>query len=129
MSITHRLLGLAAGLLLSVTAHADWIKESDKSAMLVLESQAAFQPEAIANQGLSQYDGDVLDLKKNYRERQTANNTQLIEELEARLQKEAHPKVKQDLQILIQTLADENETRNLFIPNISNYKNNRNYTY
>ena len=113
MSITHRLLGLAAGLLLSVTAHADWIKESDKSAMLVLESQAAFQPEAIANQGLSQYDGDVLDLKKNYRERQTANNTQLIEELEARLQKEAHPKVKQDLQILIQTLADENETRKI----------------
>lgn len=113
MSITHRLLGLAAGLLLSAMAHADWIKESDKSAMLVLESQAAFQPEAIANRGLSEYDGNVLDLKPNYRERQTANNNQLIKELETRLQKETHPKVKQDLQILIQALADENETRRI----------------
>ncbi|MEP4486482.1 MAG: DUF885 domain-containing protein [Halioglobus sp.] len=113
MSITHRLSCLAAGLLLSVTASADWIEESDKSAMLVLESQAAFQPEGIANQGLSQYDGDVLDLKKNYRQRQTANNNKLIKELEARLKKEAHPKVKQDLQILIQALADENETRRI----------------
>ena len=113
MSINHRLLGLAAGLLLSAMAHADWIKESDKSAMLVLESQAAFQPEAIANRGLSEYDGNVLDLKPNYRERQTANNNQLIKELETRLQKETHPKVKQDLQILIQALADENETRRI----------------
>ena len=113
MSITHRLLGLAAGLLLSAMAHADWIKESDKSAMLVLESQAAFQPEAIANRGLSEYDGNVLDLKPNYRERQIANNNQLIKELETRLQKETHPKVKQDLQILIQALADENETRRI----------------
>ena len=113
MSITHRLLGLAAGLLLSAGAHADWIKESDKSAMLVLESQAAFQPEAMSNQGLSQYDGNIFDIKANYRERQTANNNQLIKALETRLQKEAHPKVKQDLQILIQALQDENETRRI----------------
>ena len=113
MSITYRLLGLAAGLLLSAGAHADWIEESDTSAMLVLESQAAFQPEAMSNQGLSQYDGNIFDLKANYRERQTANNNQLIKALETRLQKEAHPKVKQDLQILIQALQDENETRRI----------------
>jgi uncharacterized protein (DUF885 family) len=113
MSITYRLLGLAAGLLLSGMAHADWIEESDKSAMLVLESQAAFQPEAMSNRGLSQYDGNIFDLKANYRERQTANNNQLIKALEMRLQKEAHPKVKQDLQILIQALQDENETRRI----------------
>ena len=99
MPITHRLLGLAAGLLLTGMAQADWIEESNKSAMLVLESQAAFQPEAIASHGLSQYDGNVLDLKANYRERETANNNALIKELEKRLQKQAHPKVKQDLQI------------------------------
>lgn len=44
MFITPRLLGLAAGLLLSALAQADWIEESNKSAMLVLENQAAYRP-------------------------------------------------------------------------------------
>ena len=123
MSITHRLLGLAAGLLLSGMAQADWIEESNKSAMLVLESQAAYRPESIARQGLSQYDGDVLDLNANYVERQTANNIQLIDELGKRLQKEAHPKVKQDLQILIQSLEDENESRRIYGQHILPYYN------
>ena len=35
-------------LLLVIEANADWIEDSDKNAMLVLESQARFQPESIA---------------------------------------------------------------------------------
>jgi uncharacterized protein (DUF885 family) len=108
-----RLLVSATCFLLVIEANADWIEDSDKNAMLVLESQARFQPESIARSGLSQFDGDVFDLGADYDERQTANNLELITELKKRLAVEQHPKVRQDLEILIQSLNDENETRRI----------------
>ena len=76
-----RLLVLAISLFLFVTANADWIEDSDKNAMLVLRSQAAFQPETIAGSGLSEFDGDVFDLGEKYDERQDANDRELLVEL------------------------------------------------
>jgi len=106
-----RVLAAAAALLLLSSANADWIADSDENAMLVLRSQAAFQPEAIARAGLSDFDGDIIDLGPDYRARQDANDRALLEELGKRLVDEEHPKVRQDLEILIQSLNDEIETR------------------
>jgi hypothetical protein len=103
----------SVALLFVASANADWIEDSDENAMLVLRSQAAFQPEAIARAGLSEFDGDVIDLGPEYRARQDANDRALLVELEARLADEDHPKVRQDLEILIQSLNDEIETRRI----------------
>ena len=109
----RQLCAVLAALLFFAPAHADWIEDSDVNAMLVLRSQAAFQPEAIARAGLSEFDGDVIDLGPDYRARQDANDRQLLAELESRLVDEEHPKVRQDLGILIQSLNDEIETRRI----------------
>jgi len=104
---------LSTGLLLFTTASADWIEDSDVNAMLVLRSQAAFQPESIASSGLDEFDSDILDIHAGYSERQDANDRELTIELQRRLEAEEHPKVRQDLEILIQSLTDEIETRRI----------------
>jgi hypothetical protein len=109
----NQLLMLLISLLFSATVCADWIEDSDKNAMVVLRSQAAFQPESIARAGLSEFDGDVFDLNANYTERQDANDRGLLVEIKKRLAAETHPKVKQDLEILIRSLNDEIETRRI----------------
>ena len=104
---------LFTGLFIFATASADWIEDSDVNAMLVLRSQASFQPEAIASSGLSEFDGDVFDINADYLARQDANDRELVAELQRRLATEEHPKVRQDLEILIQAINDEIETRRI----------------
>lgn len=100
-------------LLFAIHANADWIEDSDKNAMYVLESQARFQPEGVAQAGLSEFDGDVFDLNAGYEERQDANDRELLIEMNKRLAAERHPKVRQDLEILIQSLEDGIESRHI----------------
>ena len=104
---------LCMGLILVTTANADWIEDSDVNAMLVLRSQAAFQPESVASSGLDEFDAEVFDINADYLERQTANDRELLAELERRLAAEEHPKVRQDLEILIQSIEDGIETRRI----------------
>ncbi len=102
-------------ILFSITpfALADWIEESDKIAMRVLESQAEMQPESFSWLGLSQFDGDVVDLDPDFVARRTANDQRLLAELERNLESEDDPKIRQDLEILIQSLEDGIESRRI----------------
>ena len=113
MNRMKRFLALAIGVLVAGSAYADWIEDSDKNAMAVLRSQAAFQPESAARAGLSEFDADVSDLNANYIERQDANDGELLVEMQKRLAAETHPKVRQDLEILIRSLNDRIETRRI----------------
>ena len=99
--------------ILCAPASADWIEDSDRNAMLVLRAQAAFQPESVARAGLSEYDGDIIDLGPDYRARRDESDRALLSELENRLADEAHPKVRQDLEILIQSIEDGLESRRI----------------
>lgn len=110
---TSRLFAAAVALLFISHANADWIEVSDKNAMYVLESQAQFQPEGVARAGLSDFDGDIFDLNAGYIERQDANDRELLAEMKRRLSTEQHPKVRQDLEILIQSLEDGIESRRI----------------
>lgn len=110
---TSRLFAAAVALLFISHANADWIEVSDKNAMYVLESQAQFQPEGVARAGLSDFDGDIFDLNAGYIERQDANDRELLAEMKRRLSTEQHPKVSQDLEILIQSLEDSIESRRI----------------
>jgi uncharacterized protein (DUF885 family) len=109
----NRSLFLTSCLLFSGVACADWIEDSDKNAMLVLESQASFQPESVADYGITEFDGNVFDLKADYVERQNSNDRELLTELKARLEDEENKKVRQDLEILIQSLNDGIESRRI----------------
>ena len=111
MDKMNRSLVLVISLLVAGSAFADWIEDSDKNSMLVLRSQAAFQPESVANAGLSEFDAEVFDLNADYIERQDVNDRELLVEMKKRLAAETHPKIRQDLEILIRSLNDGIESR------------------
>ena len=116
---------LVATLLLSfaVSAGADWIEDSDKNAMMVLRAQAAFQPESVAAAGLSEFDTEVIDLAANYVDRRETGDREVLVELERRLADESHPKIRQDLEILIQSLHDGIEARRAYHEQLLPYIN------
>ncbi|MGI9293503.1 MAG: DUF885 domain-containing protein [Pseudomonadales bacterium] len=100
-------------LALSVHAHADWIKDSDAITLEVLREQAKFVPEAVAAQGLADFDAEIFDARARVYQRQLDSNKRLIADLSHKLKKQKHPKIRQDMQILITALEDENETAQL----------------
>lgn len=118
-----RLSTLVVLFLLATHASADWIEESDKIAMRVLESQAAMQPESFSYLGLSQFDGEVVDLGPDFVERRTVRDRKLIAELEGHLADAKDPKIRQDLGILIQSLEDGIESRRISSENMLPYLN------
>jgi len=111
MAASIRIIVTAMAALLVCPAFADWIEDSNENAMLVLKSQAAFVPESAARAGLSEFDGGAIDLGEGYEPRRDAADRELIAELEKRLAAETHPKVRQDLGILIRSVSDDIESR------------------
>lgn len=111
MIVKTRALLLLAISVFTATASADWIANSNANAMVVLQAQAEFQPEEMARAGLTEYDGNVIDLKANYRARETATDQMLLARLNKQLPEKQDPRVRQDLQIMIQSLEDNIETR------------------
>lgn len=124
MSRTLRLLFIGNILLfVSSIAAADWIEESDKISMRVLESQATFHPENYSWVGLTEFDGEVMDLGPNFVERRNASDLKTIEYLEELLAQEEHPKIRQDLEILLQSVNDDLETRRITSSRMLPYHN------
>jgi hypothetical protein len=113
MPIFARLLVLLCAALCAGAASADWIRESNENALKVLRAQAEFVPESVAGKGLNAYDGDIIDLRANHNERETASNLTLIAELELQLASEEDSRVREDLQIMVQYLTDKIESREI----------------
>jgi len=84
----------------------DWVDESNGHAQVLLEVMARFNPEFAGRQGVEGVDRKVIDLLPGVDQRSDAATVQAREELERRLGKAEHPKVRQDLQILIQAAQD-----------------------
>ena len=93
------------------SAFADWIERSDAHALNVLNTLAAFQPEAASGTGLAAYDAEVLDLGAGVFERMNGAERELIQRLHAAEADEEDPRVLQDLQILQAALNDSLEQR------------------
>ncbi len=112
----HRIL---AGLLLAVAAlpawaaNDDWVAESDSHAQLVLEVLAKFNPEGAGRLGVDGLDEAIIDLGPNIYERGTQETRAVLAELQKREAAATHPKVRQDLGILIQALEDNLRTSDL----------------
>ncbi|MEZ5462124.1 MAG: DUF885 domain-containing protein [Dokdonella sp.] len=120
--------GLVVGATMSSTAgaaaqEADWVERSNKIAYEVLKSQAKFAPEFSSQTGVSGFDEEIFDLGENLAQRQIAASQASIDMLEGLLAKETDPRVKQDLQIMIQSQKDNIEATQINFDRVVPYGN------
>lgn len=110
--MSHRYrLTVAALLLTSAIAFAQgsaapapqaWVERSNESAKVLLEALARFEPETASELGVEGVDEQIVDLKPGVNERSRQATRGVIEELKRRLAQEKDPRVRQDLEILLQ---------------------------
>ncbi len=81
-----------------------WVAKSDQNTQVVLELLARQSPEAAADLGIKGLDEEIFDLKPGFEEREEKETRAVRAELVKRLAAETDPPVKQDLQILIDSL-------------------------
>ncbi len=83
-----------------------WVRKSNADAQVLIDAQAAFQPEGFSFFGIPGYDDKVADLGPDTGKRFRAAMTDAKAKLQAMLQTERDPNVRQDLQIMVHA-ADE----------------------
>jgi uncharacterized protein (DUF885 family) len=83
-----------------------WVQESNEHAKVLLDVTARFSPEFATQLGIEGYDDQVADLKPKIYERQRKATLDVIDDLKGRLKKASDPRVKQDLEIMIQAAQD-----------------------
>ena len=114
--MSARLIGAVALLVVTSAANAaspapaaekPWITASNKITRTLLETQAAFNPESASNAGLGQYNGLVVDLGPDINARYRAALQKARADLQQRLAAERDANVRQDLQILIDSVSDD----------------------
>ncbi|HLJ47787.1 MAG TPA: DUF885 domain-containing protein [Bryobacteraceae bacterium] len=81
-----------------------WVARSNENALYVLKGFAHFGPEGVASLGIDGFDDQILDLKPKIYERSQEYTREVIKNLESRLANEKDPLVRQDLEILIDSL-------------------------
>ena len=89
------------------TAGNDWVARSDRDAQVLLQAQAAFEPENASSIGLPGYDDQVADIGPHHGKRERAAYARARSQLQAALAKETDPNVRQDLQIMIDAAAQK----------------------
>jgi hypothetical protein len=102
-------IGLAFATPVAAQEDRAWIEQSNAYTLQLLELQAQFQPEGASQTGLEQYDGLALDLGPNLAERVIAAESAKLAEFRAAQARETDPLLKQDLQILIDSIEDDIE--------------------
>jgi hypothetical protein len=113
--MTRRLITIVGALSMAIALPAAaqddraWIEQSNAYTMQLLELQAQFGPEGASQTGLEQYDGLALDLGPNLSERVVAAESAKLAEFRAAQARETDPLLKQDLQILIDSIEDDIE--------------------
>ena len=90
-------------------AAPDWVETSNAYTQKAIALQASFYPIGASSAGYEQYDGLVNDMSLDRNARYVAAAKALIAEYEAALANETNPYVRQDLQILIDSLKMDNE--------------------
>ena len=107
----------------ALAADTDWVAKSDEHAQVVLEVLAKFSPEGAASIGVEGLDEEITDLSEGIYERGLEASQELLAELRRRQSAETHPKVRQDLDILIQAVEDNIRTSELNRENMLPYFN------
>lgn len=84
-----------------------WIKKSNENALLLLNLMGKYAPESAGALGVDGLDEQITDMSRDLFETRNKETRAIIAEYQRRLKIETHPKIKQDLQILINS-AEEN---------------------
>ncbi len=100
-------------LLLALPARGDWIEQSNAYAMRVMEAGAQFDPETASSNGLDQFDTQISDLTPGNYERRLTHYQSTLKQLQGALAQEKEPRVRQDLQILIDSVTQTKRTLEL----------------
>jgi uncharacterized protein (DUF885 family) len=89
-----------------VAASADWVERSNEHAAIVMDVLAKLSPEGAGGLGVDGLDEEISDLGPGINERSRKMSHNVLAQLRKRLKNESHPKVRQDLGILIKAVAD-----------------------
>jgi len=95
---------------LAAAADRSWIDASDRNSAIVIEMQGAFHPEFTSELGVDRFDTAVLDLAPENAKRYDAAAGRVLELLSGRRKTEADPKVRQDLDLLIDAVERRRRT-------------------
>ena len=116
---------LALWLAVPMAALADqaWVEESNRHAQEVLKLLVKYSPEGAAALGVGGFDDQISDLRPQVYERSQADTRTMIAALEERLEATEHPKVRQDLKIMIKALEDNLASSQLNRDNLLPYFN------
>ena len=95
------------------TAEQDWVERSNANAEPLLQVMAKYAPETAAALGVEGFDAEVFDLKPQNDLRFEADAARVASDLESRLAAEPDARVRQDMQILIDTARDQKATSEL----------------
>ena len=97
-----------------------WVAESDANAAVLLQLTAKYSPESATGLGLEGYEGEILDLSRDRHDEYLADYTSAIETLRGRMTDTLDPRVRQDLEILVDAagrrLASRSLERKHFLP-------------
>ena len=94
-------------------AEPSWIEASDRNSAIVIEMQGPFHPEFASELGVDRFDAAVLDLAPENAKRYDAAAGRVLELLSAKRKTESDPKVRQDLDILIDAVESRRRTTEL----------------
>jgi uncharacterized protein (DUF885 family) len=83
-----------------------WVEQSNQNAQVLIQAIARFAPEGAGKLGVEGLDDRILDLKPGFVDRQKQTAKESIATLQQRLPKTSDPKVRQDLEILIDAAQD-----------------------
>jgi uncharacterized protein (DUF885 family) len=116
--VARILKAFAAAVLVLAAANASaqdkaWIEASNEHAKVLLEVMARYSPERASSTGVEGHDTEVFDLKPRYVERQVADLQAATQKLEQARAGASDPRVKQDLEILVDSARDQVETLQL----------------
>ncbi len=117
----------ASFLLMNVTTAAaderSWVDRSNENAQIVLEVLAEFNPEGAGSLGVDGLDEAIIDYRPGLYERNKSAAEAVLAELHERLAEETEPRVRQDLEILIQAVEDGLRSSQLTRDNLLPYYN------
>ena len=83
-----------------------WVDKSNENAQVLLEVLAEFNPESAGGFGVEGLDESIVDYRPGLYERDRGASEAALVELQKRLAAETEPRVRQDLEILIQAVED-----------------------
>jgi uncharacterized protein DUF885 len=107
------LAGTLCAPLVGAAEDRSWVERSDRISAIVFESLGPFQPEQASALGLERFDTAALDLRPGRTARHEAAARRALQRLAALRKAEKDPRVRQDLDLLIDAVERQRRTRAL----------------